>query len=238
MFIIPFLLILVLVHLWGTRKNKSKAKAWMVAHGPILQQEFASVGFSGRKTSAEAQLLDVNDTDLPTSLMKTKASNEYITYATGRQNTAFVDIRLSLAKRYNPMARFAEVVLGFMFESMPAPKERMEATAYVFDGKESELVGSALNTEKREKFNSSYDGFVWAVIHKDDMNFWRNGRYDLSLTTTKDHPKLPNWATIMSESAEITDLILKDDLIKAINEAGETLEALVISDQPVDKPLK
>lgn len=238
MFILPFLLLIVLAHLWGSRKNKSKAKAWIKAHGPVLQQEFAVVGFGGRRTNIDAEILDAQE--IPKSVFKQKSATEFITYATGRQNVAFVDVKLSLAKRFNPMARLAEEGLGTFIESMPAPKERMEATSYVFDGREADLAisGAGSGDQKREKFNSTYEDFVWAVVHKDVMNFWRQGRYDLSLTTTRDHPKLPSWCVVMSESAEITDLLLKEELIKAITDAGDDLEALIISDQPIDKPLK
>ena len=86
--------------------------------------------------------------------------------------------------------------------------------------------------------DSSYDGFVFAIVHKNKMKQLRDDRYDLSLTTTKDHAKLPVWATVMSESAEITEAMLTDDLLKAVNECGDLLEALVITDQPIEAPRK
>ena len=70
------------------------------------------------------------------------------------------------------------------------------------------------------------------------MKQLRDDRYDLSLTATRDNPKLPDWATIMTESAEITDIMLTKDLVKAIEETGEDLEALIITDQPIDAPKK
>jgi hypothetical protein len=42
----------------------------------------------------------------------------------------------------------------------------------------------------------------------------------------------------MSESAEITDALLTPELIKAVTEAGEDLEAMIITDQPIDAPKK
>lgn len=68
------------------------------------------------------------------------------------------------------------------------------------------------------------------------MKQLRQERYDLSLTSTKDHAKLPQWATIMSESAEVTEAMLTPELIKVITDAGEDLESLIISDQPIDAP--
>ena len=55
------------------------------------------------------------------------------------------------------------------------------------------------------------------------MKRLRNDRYDVSITTTRDNAKLPNWATVMSESAEVTDALLTPELVKAIGEAGELL---------------
>jgi hypothetical protein len=40
----------------------------------------------------------------------------------------------------------------------------------------------------------------------------------------------------MSESAEITDLILTPELIKAVHDAGDSFEALIVTDQPIDQP--
>lgn len=185
-----------------------------------------------------------SDIDIPEELLRENASNEYTTYATGRQNAAFVDIKLSLLKRYNPFGLASEAVLGLFLDSMPAPTERMEASIYTFDGKESELVpgsgGKADHdaSQQRKPGNSTYDGFVWAIAHKDKMNQLRTDRYDISLTTTKDSPKLPNWVTVMSESAEITDTLLTPELAHIVEQAGEGLEALIITDQPIDQPKK
>lgn len=40
----------------------------------------------------------------------------------------------------------------------------------------------------------------------------------------------------MSESAEVTDTMLTKDLVAAVEQAGDVLEYLIITDQPVDKP--
>lgn len=244
---------MVLVHLWGTRKNKRKAKSWITAHAPALEKEFAVVGFGGRKapsvedvqSSGLVKAQSSDDLVIPQELLKEKTAQEYVTYATGRQNVAFVDVTLSLFKRYNPLYLVGEYVLSFFFDSIATPTERMEATAYAFDGKEKELVpipggkqGQEIIESRSRGSNSSYDGFVWAVVNKDVMRRLRDDRYDVSLTSTKDHPKLPSWATVMSESAEVSDLLITPDLIKAVEEAGDALEFLIVSDQPLDKPTK
>ncbi|KAI9726977.1 MAG: hypothetical protein M1828_000325 [Chrysothrix sp. TS-e1954] len=240
LFILPFIIIIVVVHFWGTSKNKRKASGWIRAHAPLLEQEYACVGFDTKRRSTGLDAGDmgtgVND---PIDLFKEKAANEFVTYATGRQNVAFLDIKLLLAKRYNPMGRAGELTIGFFVESMAAPKERMEATAYVFDGREHDLIIQSSNGSfEKETFKSSYDGFVFAIVHKESMKSLRESRYDLSLTTTKDSAKLPPWATVMSESAEVSDALLTTELVKAVEQTGELLEALIITDMPLDQPKK
>lgn len=245
--ILPFLIAIILVHLWGTKTNKRKAKTWITAHAPILEQEYATVGFGGRKPASlnrvqSEGLLKAqagSDTAVPAELMKENAPNEFVTYASGRQNVAFLDMKLSLIKRYNPLVVLGEYIVAFLFESSPAPEERIDYTAYTFDGREALIVPGTKGEERKSTHNSAYDGFVWAVVNKDNMKRLRNDRYDVSLTTTKDHPKLPAWATVMSEANEITETLLTPDLIQAVHDAGDdAFEALIITDQPVDRPNK
>lgn len=221
--------------------NKQRAKQWASTHLPILESEFASVGFGGGKKGPSADDVQskglakamASSVDVPEELMRQKAKNEYFTYATGRQNVAYLHIQISLYKRYNPISWFGETALSFFFDSFAAPAERVEATTYTFDGKEKSLVQASSGGK-----DSSYDGFVWAVVHKDKMKELRDDRYDLSLTATRDNAKLPDWATVMSESAEVTEAMLTPELIKALNDAGEDLEALIVTDQPIDAPKK
>lgn len=243
----------VALHLWGTRKNKRKANGWIRAHAPVLEKEFAVVGFGGRKrpsledvqSSGLAKALTSDELVVPTELLKEKTAQEYSSYATGRQNVAFMDVKISLYKRYNPLYLLGEYLLSFFFDSMPTPVERMEATIYAFDGKEKDLVpvpggkqGQEIIETRSRGGNSGYDGFVWAIVNKEVMRRLRDDRYDVSLTSTKDHPKLPSWATVMSESAEVTELLITPELVKAVEAAGEALEYLIVTDQPLDKPTK
>jgi hypothetical protein len=225
MYILPFLVVLVLVHVWGTRTNRSKAKAWAKAHAPVLQQEFTQVGYKAGEQPATAD-----------DILREKKADEFQTYATGRQNTAFVDFKMTLIKRYNPFMLLGEFIIPLFMESFPAPAERVEATAYVFDGNETKHAPHYGSGDAKKVPSSSFDGFVFAVVHKDLMKRMREDRYDVSLTTTRDHAKLPVWTAVMSESAEITDMVLTPELIKAIHDAGDNFEALIITDQPIDQP--
>ncbi|KAK2755014.1 hypothetical protein FQN54_006542 [Arachnomyces sp. PD_36] len=253
-FILPFIFLVIAFHVWGTRKNRSRATSWVRAHLPTLQKEFAVVGFGGvrkapsvdsvqadgllKATAATEELVD------PVTLLKEKTATEFGTYATGRQNVAFVDISIQLLKRYNPVLYLADYIVSIFFDGWPTPVEKVDLVTYTFDGKEKELVPvpagdkDSLDIKTPKGGNSSYDGFVWAIAHKNAMRKLRSERYDVSMTFTKDNPKLPAWTTVMSESAEITDTLLTPELIKAVEQAGESLEYLIITDQPIDKPTK
>nr|POF06995.1 upf0674 endoplasmic reticulum membrane protein [Quercus suber] len=234
MFIIPCIIVIVLVNVFGTRVNRSRAGKWAEAHMALLESEYAVVGFGGRRTTEQGKA--VQKQTAVEQLLKEKSKSEFITYCTGRQNVAWLDVKLNLYPRYNPLRWAFDVVLSFFFDTMPAPAERIEATAYCFDGKEKSLVPAQSQLGTFSGKDSSYDGFVWAIVHKDKMNQLRTDRYDLSLASTKDHPKLPIWTTVMSESAEVTEAMLTPELIKAVESAGENLEALIVSDQNIDAP--
>ena len=227
------LLGIIAIHMFGTSTNRKKSKSWITAHAPVLQKEFAVVGFGNRRSPSGAEVEE------PVELIKEKSLQEYSTYATGRQNVAFLDFNLTLHKRYSPLSMIAEYGLSLFFDSMPAPVERMEAILFPFDGREASVVPPQVpGAQEARKEKSNYDGFVWAIVNKDTMKQLRDDRYDVSITSTKDSAKLPNLFTVMTESAEITELLLAPELIKAVETAGDLLEHLIITDQPIDQPLK
>ncbi|KAH8653439.1 hypothetical protein BX600DRAFT_79133 [Xylariales sp. PMI_506] len=226
--ILVAIVVIFTLHFIGSRLNKSKARAWIRAHAPVLTSEFALVGFGG-VAGAEKK---------PEQLLKQKSLFEYSTYATGRLNVAFVDVNLTLKKRFNPVMTFIEAAIGFFFDSFPSPEDLVEVTIYPFDGKESQIVPKLPGaTELQSKDpKSTYDNFVWAIVNKNQMKQLREDRYDLSITFTKDNAKLPSWLTVMSESAEITESLLTKELASAVDKAGDLFEALIVSDQPIEKP--
>ncbi|KAJ5619759.1 hypothetical protein N7510_003743 [Penicillium lagena] len=234
----PFIIAILLVHFWGTRKNRRRAKDWAQAHAPVLQKEFAVVGFDGipRVSTEGGDSLDVELVN-PEEVVQEKSAHEFTAYASGRQNVAFVDVALKMPKRYNPVTYLVEYLFSFFFETWEVPSERYEALLYTFDGKEKDLVPVAANDSLKVQ-PSTYDGFIWAVVHKSHMKKFRTDRYDASMTFTKDNPKLPPWVTVMTENAEISDILLSTELIKAIEDAGSNFEYLIVTDQPLDKPIK
>ncbi|KAK3333819.1 hypothetical protein B0T19DRAFT_138407 [Cercophora scortea] len=234
--ILASIAVVLLLHLFGARLNRTKAKKWIRAHAAPLAVEFALVGYSGVPSSADKSSAELEK--LSEQSLKEKSLFEFATYATGRANVAFVDVKLTLKKRFNPLTTFVETALGFFTDSFDQPADIVEATLYPFDGKEALTVpglpGAAEIRAKDSK--STFDGFVFALVHKESMKKVRDDRYDVSLTITKDHAKLPSWLTVMTESAEITELMLTPELIKTAEAAGDLFEYLIVSDQPVERP--
>lgn len=248
---LPFFVLALGIHFWGVRRNRSKAKKFVACTQPILESEFALVGFGNRvKETTEGQISSSNlieasakltGENVSTDLLKEKTKFEFESYATGRSNTAFVDIKIYLWKWYNPLILAAEYLFGVFFPTYAPVPERVEAISYAFDGQESDFVappvpGSEELGKIRGAGNSSYDPFIFAVVNKLAMRKLRDERYDLSLTFTKDNSKLPAWATVMSESAEVTDVMLTAELIKNIELAEDYFEYLIVTDQPIEKP--
>ncbi|OAA67440.1 DUF1682 domain protein [Cordyceps fumosorosea ARSEF 2679] len=224
--------LIFIFHFFGASSNRTKAKKWMRSHAAALQNEFALVGF-GRAPTVDTV---VN----PDTFLKEKSLFEFASYATGRKNIAFLDVKITLTKKFNPIVYLFETVSSFLVESLgPAPEDVAEVLIYPFDGKESLTVPRRRGAEESESVvdtKSQFDGFVWAVVNKTRMQRLRDQRYDVSLTVTKDNSKLPEWLTVMSESAEITDTFLTADLIAAIVALGDNFQYLVASDQPTDSP--
>ena len=236
--LLPFLILVIAVHIWGTRTNRNRSKKWIAAYAPILSSEFAHVGYDSKPAQIDEQITADN---LPENILLEKSAQEYQSYATGRQNIAWVDLKLQLLRLSNPAIMGAEYLLSLFLESFSPPRQKLEAIVYSFDGNEKKFVVPSVPGSDEvvaKPGNSAYDGFVFAIVNKAAMRRLRDERYDVSLTYTKDHAKLPVWATVMSESAEITETMLTKDLVAAVDKAGEALEYLIVTDQPIDKPTK
>lgn len=229
-YIIAITVVLFTVHFIGVRSNRAKAEAWTKANGPLMKQQYAMVGFGGTPTIDS----DPNETR---GVLREKSLFEFQSYMTGRRNAAFTDVNLVLNRRFNPLIMLLEMGIAFLWDTIAPPADQCEMISYPFDGLESKTIRQvALTAEPKNQEKSTFDGFVWAIVNKTQMKRLREERYDLSLTFTKDSPKLPIWATIMSESAEITDALLTKDLIAAVEKAGDLFDYLVVTDQPGQKP--
>ncbi|EGX54285.1 hypothetical protein AOL_s00004g318 [Orbilia oligospora ATCC 24927] len=229
-FIIGFLTLMVTWHFIGVSVNRKIAKKWILKNVPLLQREYARVGFQRTLTTTEEAKEDVaagkfvgNEKDM----IREESSQEFVHYTSGRMNVLSTVFNIKLKGRGNPFLWCFEVVTSFFMDSFAAPSDTVTITTYTSDGADASKTGG---------HNSRYDGFVWGVVNKKAMATHRSARYDLSLTKTVDTPKLPAWLTVMTESAEITDTMLTKDLIAAIEKIGNGFQYLAITDQPIDKP--
>ncbi|KAF3313249.1 hypothetical protein TWF173_006208 [Orbilia oligospora] len=229
-FIIGFLTLMVTWHFIGVSVNRKIAKKWVLKNVPLLQREYARVGFQRTLTTTEEAKEDVaagkfvgNEKDM----IREESSQEFVHYTSGRMNVLSTVFNIKLKGRGNPFLWCFEVVTSFFMDSFAAPSDTVTITTYTSDGADASKTGG---------HNSRYDGFVWGVVNKKAMATHRSARYDLSLTKTVDTPKLPAWLTVMTESAEITDTMLTKDLIAAIEKIGNGFQYLAITDQPIDKP--
>ncbi|KAK6512323.1 hypothetical protein TWF481_001211 [Arthrobotrys musiformis] len=230
-FIIGFLTIMVSWHFVGVSVNRKIAKNWILKNVPLLQREYARVGFQRTLTTTEEAKEDVaagkfvgNEKDL----IREESSQEFVHYTSGRMNVLSTVFNIKLKGRGNPFLWCFEIVTSFFMDAFAAPSDTVTITTYTSDGADASKTGG---------HNSKYDGFVWGVVNKKAMATHRSARYDLSLTKTVDTPKLPSWLTVMTESAEVTDIMLTKELIAAIEKVGQGFQYLAVTDQPIDKPL-
>jgi len=169
-------------------------------------------------------------------ILQENSPTEFVMYATGRNNVAFVHVIISLMRRNNPMALVGEFLASFIFDAIPEPRDSVTVTLAPFDGGEQAL----LQAGGKKGESSKFDNFIWALVNKKTMNKWREERYDLSLTMTRDWEGLPRWCSIMTEVKEIGDVVLTREVKEAVEQVGEDggLEYLLVSDQRLEKPGK
>jgi hypothetical protein len=133
--ILLIIAVILSVHLWGTKANRSKAKLWISATAPVLQKEFSLVGFGKKPLTiedAQGEGLARALVDNPEiQLLKETSLSEFKTYATGRTNVAFVDANIVLFKRYNPFIMLIDYAMGFVFDSIPVPTELMRVRIFL-----------------------------------------------------------------------------------------------------------
>ena len=232
------------VYSWGVRRNRKLAREWVSKHRDVLEREFALVGFDAQgkpntlpvteEDKLLAEVSEKNKLDVA-DLLRENSPTEFVLYASGRNNVAFVHVTITLMKRNNPLVLVGELLLSFVFDSIPEPADCVTVTLSPFDGGENALLGRS-----GASGGSRYDNFIWAIVNKKTMNQWRQNRYDLSLTTTRDWEGLPNWCSIMTEAKEIGDLVLTKEIKEAVEQVGADggLEYLLVSDQRMEKPEK
>ena len=234
-YILLLIAFVVGIHLWGSRRNRSIARSFLGALAPVLAKEFALVGFS-KKAEANAAGDGAPSLDVDAAL-KDVSHMEFVSYASGRQNIAFMHTTIKLQRRHNPIAWIVELIVSFFFDSIPTPGDSITMTISPFDGNEP-AAGKPSSSSSSSGGKSTFDNFIWAIVNKRNMRRWRDERYDLSLTRTSDCEGLPSWVAVMGESKEVGDLCLYQPLKDVVGECGNFLEFLVVTDMPKEKPTK
>ncbi|TGZ84239.1 DUF1682-domain-containing protein [Ascodesmis nigricans] len=231
-FILLLLGFIVLTHVFGRKKNRQIAVNFISSILPVLSSEFALVGFDFRgRANTLAESADANAAPVidPETLVHEAGLTEYSSYATGRLNISTLTTNITLQRRSSPVALLAEWIASFIFDSIPEPRDVVHLT--VTPPPSTPAPGSPQSAQAGGK----YDNFVLAVVNKSAMRRLRTERYDLSIAKVSDCPQA-NWLGIMSESKEITDTILTSDVLNPILALGSHFEALIITDQPVERP--
>lgn len=205
--ILASILAYILLHMVGVRLNRRKVTSWISANKEVLTNQFYQVG-----TRAGA---DTNDL---LSLTEEDGATAYTTYATGRLNVQSLIVRFRLLGRQNFITLSMEYITSFFFNGF-TPRDAVDVV----------ITPDKTASKKIEPF-------IFAIVHKEKMRTAREDNYYLSLTRTVDSAKLPPTFTFMSEATEINEALFTEELSEAIQEAGNVLNYIAITDQASNAP--
>lgn len=144
------------------------------------------------------------------------SSENYSSYASGRENIAKVNINFRLAPRQNAFLWAIESIMSMFMESVIAPEDRVDIV----------ITPSA-----------QYEHFITAIVSKLGMNDYRRLNYFLSLTRTTDSNLLPESFVFMSEANEFQEKTFTEKLSSSLNASmASYLRFVAFTDQPQEKP--
>ncbi len=128
--ILIIIAVVLTLHLFGSRKNGAKARAWIRAHAKPLSSEFAIVGFSGvpapsagKSNDELLEALETANVANPDRLLKKKSLYEYCDVRDRpperglcrRQAHAYQALQ-------NPFMTLVEVGMGFLWRPWARPR--------------------------------------------------------------------------------------------------------------------
>lgn len=141
-------------------------------------------------------------------------SDSYISYVSGRKNIESGNINISTFPRH-------DIIIGLPLRAV---------YGMYFD---QETIRDRLTISF--KLPAAFDGFVFGVLHKNVMRYQRSSNWDLQFAKTNDAP-FSNSFVYMTEAAEITEKMMSKELIQVITDMEDSLEYIVLSDQPTKQP--
>ncbi|OBA20076.1 DUF1682-domain-containing protein [Metschnikowia bicuspidata var. bicuspidata NRRL YB-4993] len=149
-------------------------------------------------------------------LFEKDSSENFASYASGRENISRVNLVFRLAPRQNFFIWVMELIFSFFTESVSTPEDKVD------------IVISP---------SADYENFISAIVSKLGMNEYRRLNYYLSLTKTSDSASLPESFVFMSEANDFQEKTFTERLAKSLNlSMASYLRYLAFTDQPIDRP--
>ncbi|KAK9720793.1 hypothetical protein K7432_003896 [Basidiobolus ranarum] len=134
---------------------------------------------------------------------------DYMFYATGRAHCRYLMGNIKFISRHDASG----LMVNLYFQSV-------------------DLITMVVHMNEGE-----YDDFFFSIVPKKKAHIIRKDRYDINTFGRQiNQTKLPNSFCIFTEHSEVTDLILCEELIKALEECEEYVEEICFSDQPSAQP--
>ncbi|KAF8914615.1 hypothetical protein CPB85DRAFT_520714 [Mucidula mucida] len=143
---------------------------------------------------------------------------DFFTFSTGRKNVQALHTIFTLKPRHDLFQYLFQILWGLIdVQYNPVDDLQLDFTL-------------APNTVPGD--------FVWAAVAKSELRNVKKDRWDLSFTKTTENPLLPNYISVMSEFADVTDAVLKTNLATLL--AGPNIQpyfrSVSITDQPRLQP--
>lgn len=146
-------------------------------------------------------------------LMK-ENDEEFSSYVSGRLNVEYANMKITLLPRQDLSVGYCTRSIYGMYFDQDSLEDRL-------------TIKFVLPPQ--------FDGFVFGLVNKSVMRYQRIDKWDLQFTKTND-ASFGNSFVVMSEIAEITDKVLTKELSLVAQDMQDSLEYVVISDQPIRQP--
>lgn len=198
LFTLVFTLLFVVSYKVGDLINQGKVNKFIAGVKGVFQENFYQFGVNSKN-------LFVKD-----------SSENFSSYATGRENIQRAYLTFKLIPRHNIFLWVMESIFSFFTESVPAPQDRVDIVLFP---------------------SADYENFISAIVSKLGMNEYRKLNYFLSLTKTTDSALLPESFVLMSEANEFHEKTLTEKLASSLElSMASFLRFIAFTDQPNEKP--
>lgn len=182
----------------GDLYNTNKVSSFLTGVKAVFEENFFQFGVGNGK------------------LYEKDSSENFASYASGRENISKVNLVFRLAPRQNFFIWIMELIFSYFAETVATPEDKVDI-----------VITPSID----------YDNFVSAIVSKLGMNEYRKINYYLSLTKTSDSAALPESFVFMSEANDYQENTFTERLAKSLNlSMASYLRYLAFTDQAVDRP--